>query len=104
MKLYRIEDNWGGYDPTYKVIEFPVTRETDKCYVIHKRNYYGISNPTKYVLKDGKNLYAWDTLEKAEYNYMKRKEFQQELYISKLKATETRYSAISIVVKGKNKA
>lgn len=105
LRLYRVEDGWDYYTckALYKIIEFSVIRETDKCYVIRKHNYYGLRNPTKYVLKDGKNIYAWDSLEKAMFNYLKRKEFQEHIIERKLNATRSRLQQIKVLIKVKNK-
>lgn len=45
----------------------------------------------KYVLKKGKNIFAWDLIEKALSNYIIRKEYQIRLLKDKLTMAETYY-------------
>ena len=77
MKLYRYQSNVYGLfddegmffeDPEPKVIleEFNVIRETPKCYIIR------VNYKEKRVLKNAKSTYAYDTKEKALFNYKKR--------------------------------
>lgn len=71
MKLYRFSDPLAL--PSYLCKEiFEVLHETPKGYWI---KYWEVRGK-KWVPKEGKNLFAFDTEEKALFNYRKRKKRQ----------------------------
>lgn len=85
--LYRYRDGdaeistfTGGIIKVTTVLEqYKVVRETEKSYFI---SYW--CDEVKRVSKTGQNIFAWDTEEKALYNFLKRKEAQVRILTSKL--------------------
>jgi len=80
--LYRYEDNYQYADISYRepvLRRFPIIRETEKSYIVSQ--FLAVN---KRVPKDGKNIYAWDTIEKALLNYIKRKEYHESILNYKL--------------------
>jgi hypothetical protein len=68
MILYRYEDGW---ESKPYIREFPVYRETEKCYVIEE---FGMD---KFILKDPDGRrFAYATKQLAENSYRKRKQWQ----------------------------
>lgn len=85
MFLYRYSDCLkvnSFIDSAPYLEKFEVIKETKCGYWIHTWGQF-----KKWVPKKGKNLYAWDTEEKALFNYIKRKERQVEILNSQLKRT-----------------
>lgn len=90
MKLYRFTDP----DFSWKLHreDFEVVKETPKGYWIFGWFYMGTHmNGTyeerkKWVPKEGRNLFAFDTIEKALFNYRKRKE--KQIYFLKNRLVE----------------
>jgi hypothetical protein len=91
--LHRYEDDSHSYERiaqiTYKV--YPVIKETAKTYFIKEWDYL---DEVKRVRKEGKNLFAFDTKEKAMHNYKMRKERHIEILKRRLEGTEQRYRTI----------
>ena len=84
--LYRYEDSYQFSDCGYRkpyLHKFKIIRETEKCYYI-----YRFLDNDKRVLKTGKNIFAWDTEEKALFNYLKRKEVHVSILRNKLRIIE----------------
>ena len=85
--LYRYRDShveisycFGYSTKATPVLEqYKIVRETAKSYF-----FYNWCDEVKRVPKDGRNLFAWDTEEKALYNYLKRKEAQIRILTFKL--------------------
>jgi len=69
MKLYRYKLSYGDYDYGEYFLdlkEYEVYRETPRCYVIR---YFG---KDKFIRKDAKARFAYETKELALTNYIKR--------------------------------
>ena len=84
--LYRYEDSTQWADCDYKkpyLHKFIIKRETEKSYFI-----YRFLESEKRVPKTGKNIFAWDTEEKAIFNYLKRKQKHVSILRGKLKEIE----------------
>jgi len=80
--LYRYEDSYQYSDMGYqepRLYKFRLIRETEKSYFIKR-----FMDPDKRVPKTGKNIFAWDTEEKALFNYIKRKQVHVSILQSKL--------------------
>lgn len=100
--LYRVEDSsihmiidtplLHNLFQTYK---FEVVRETSKSYVII------YNNKEKFVRKNGKNIFAFDTETKALFNYFKRKEKQVKILENKLERAKIAKSEVKKVLKEK---
>jgi hypothetical protein len=81
--LYKYTDNWQSLDVGYNkplLFTFEIIKETSKSYIIQ-----GFSWRNTRVPKEGKNIFAWDTEEKALFNYFKRKERQLKIFERKIK-------------------
>jgi len=80
MKLYRFSDP--GFDDKLIRDDFEVVRETAKGYWIFGWYYKGTHmngayvEKEKWVPKNGKNRFAFPSIEEALFNYRKRKEKQ----------------------------
>jgi hypothetical protein len=84
--LYRYEDNRQYDDYCYRkpyLHKFRLKKETEKSYFI-----YVFIGPVKRIPKSGKNIFAWDTEEKALFNYLKRKEVHASILQNKLTVTK----------------
>lgn len=80
--LYRYEDSHQYSDMGYRepyLHKFLLVRETEKSYFIRR-----FMDPDKRVPKTGKNIFAWDTEEKALFNYIKRKQRHKSILQGKL--------------------
>jgi hypothetical protein len=80
--LYRYTDNYQYSDMSFReprLSTFKILRETEKSYFIHV-----FLDGTRRVPKEGKNIFAWDTEEKAIYNYFKRKQVHVSIIKNKL--------------------
>lgn len=103
MKLYRVEDDidpYGFPNSIYKIITFKVYKETKKGYWIDKERSPGgfkCRFKKRWVPKEGKNIYAWTTKEKALNNYRIRKEYQKKHLKRQLKDTEDRLRQVNQV-------
>jgi hypothetical protein len=75
MKLYRWEyEMIGGYGELI-LQEYYVYRETPKCYVIKG------CLKDKFVLKEAKKKFAYETKAEALINYIKRTEYRIDRYL-----------------------
>lgn len=73
-KLYRYEIEYRSDDgdTLVRLREFPVIRETEKCFFINK-SVWGVPREAKdRVRKDAMNTYAYDTKEKAKEHFIRR--------------------------------
>jgi len=80
--LYRYFDSQRYTDCGYNkpwLTQYLILRETEKSYIVDD---YGRE---RRVPKTGKNVYAWDTEEKALFNYYKRKRRHEFILEQKLK-------------------
>ena len=76
--LYRYSDSY-QQSPTHPHLDyFKIVRETEKSYLIDDLG------DEKWVRKEGTNIFAWDTKEKAIYNYLMRKRKQIKIYESRI--------------------
>lgn len=76
--LYRYSDGLRQFDKEPFLEKFKILRETEKSYFIED----WCSNERR-VPKIGKNVYAWDTEQKALFNYYKRKQAQLRILTAK---------------------
>lgn len=79
--LYRYEDDLADEEPFVRLREFEVVRETAKCYVIDPNGMRSwTSRPLrdwqKFVRKNARKVFAYDTVEKARESYNIRKRNQ----------------------------
>lgn len=85
--LYRFTDsgNWDVLSPRPTLSRYEVLEERETTYIF---NEYGYSHDTKlgrrWVYKSGTNIFAWDTVEKALFNYSKRKQKHIEILTRQL--------------------
>jgi hypothetical protein len=84
-KLYRYDD--GHTDKELRLQEFDIVKETPKGFFIE---FYQNKNNKKWVPKLGVNIFAWETKEKALFNYIKRKEKQIEILKYKTQKAATK--------------
>ena len=103
-KLYRvvddtIPDGWSDrVIATFKVIEFKVIKETPEGYWYRRNDEQPLTYcilrhcdfEKKWSPKYGTNIYAWDSLKKAMYNYYRRKESELRIYERKIKDAKRR--------------
>ena len=79
--LYRYIDGLSYCRDKPFLLKYKIIRATEKCYFIETSGY----NPRR-VSKEGKNIFAWDSEEKALFNYYKRKQKQIEILEHRLEA------------------
>ena len=112
-KLYRVVDDTmpGAWDnhiiATFKVIEFKVIKEMPEGYWYRRDDGQPLTYcilrhcdfEKKWSPKYGTNIYAWDSLERAMYNYYRRKKSELRIYKRKLENAERRMNIAEAVYK-----
>lgn len=84
MELYRYNDPLDLEFSEVRLSKYNVIGETEKGYWIN----YGYPQYRKWVPKNGKNIFAWDTKLKAIKNYIARRESQIDIYKFRLDCAE----------------
>lgn len=91
--LHRYEDDIHNYERVAQISHkvYPVIKETAKTYFIKEYDYL---SEVKRVRKEGKNLFAFNTKEKAMNNYKIRKKRHIEILKRRLEDAEQRYRTV----------
>lgn len=97
--LYRYTDPPSWKEDALCLERFEVIKETKSSYYILFQSTFYFPYDKKRVPKQGKNLFAFDTKEKALFNCYKRKERQVAILTSRLKEAQSNFNLVKYLLK-----